>query len=121
MRNKIRCLLISFSSTIYCNLKDRSHLAVVVSDLIKGHTCIAIVEMLAQLIFEQFQLALRIETDDLIEVLIVIYLKEHHGSLANILVSMFTLEPVTDLLCECFINHIKIKRRDEHISIASPA
>ena len=106
MRDKIRRLLISFSSTIYCNLKDRSHLAVVCSDLIKRHTSIAIVEMLAQLIFEQFQLTLRIEADDLIEMFIVINLQEHHCSFPNILVSMFAIEPLTDLLCECFINHI---------------
>lgn len=63
--------------------------------------------MLLQLIFEQLEFALRVEVDELIEVAVVIHLKEEQRSLSDIGVSMLAVKPLLQLFCEFRIIHKK--------------
>ena len=63
--------------------------------------------MLLQLIFEQFEFALRVEVDELIEVAVVIHPKEEQSTLPDIGISMLAVKPLLQLFCEFRIIHNK--------------
>ncbi len=50
--------------------------------------------MLLQLIFEQLEFALRVEVDELIEVAVVIHLKEEQRSLPDVGIGMLAFKPL---------------------------
>ena len=62
--------------------------------------------MLLQLIDKMVKHLLRSQQNLLIEMTVVIDLKEHQGALSDISVSMFAIEPLLDFLCEIYIIHI---------------
>lgn len=63
--------------------------------------------MFLQLIFEQLEFALWVEVDELIEVAVVIHLKEEQRSLPDVGIGMLAVKPLLQLLCEFRIIHNK--------------
>ena len=61
--------------------------------------------MLLQLIFEQLEFALWVEVDELIEVTVVIHLKEEQRSLPDVGIGMLAVKPLLQLFCEFRIIH----------------
>lgn len=79
--------------------------------------------MFLQLIFEHLEFALRVKVDELVEVAIVIHLKEEQRSLPDVGIGMLAVKPLLQLFCKFRIihNHEKIKMaRRAHVSIAPP-
>ena len=94
MRSKLLSNIVGICGLVNRSLKDRRDLLVVNSDIIDGHALDAIVEMLLQLIFEQLQFALRVKVDELVEVAVVIHLKEEQCSLPDVGIGMLAFKPL---------------------------
>ena len=71
--------------------------------------------MLLQLIFKQLEFALRVKVDELVEVAVVIHLKEEQSTLPDIGISMLAVKPLLQLFSEFRIIHKmrKLKWRGE--------